>query len=203
MDFDYLYGIENLITGSGNDTVTGDDNANLLSSGGGLDVVVGEGGNDTLLGGAGNDTLEGGLGDDVLRGGSGHDDLVGEQGDDVLEGNGGNDSLFGVSGVDVMTGGTGADRFVVTPGDTGTKFGSRDIVTDFSQAEGDQLEFHGFSAMTFVGTDPFSDAGQCRYVQNAGKTFLQINEDADAAADSVIELDGLINLTPADFLFVI
>lgn len=55
--------------------------------------------------------------------------------------------------------------------------------------------------MSFVGTDPFSDAEQCRYVQNAGKTFLQINEDTDAAADSVIELAGLIDLAATDFLF--
>ncbi len=57
--------------------------------------------------------------------------------------------------------------------------------------------------MDFIGTDPFSGAEQARYVQNGGKTFLQINEDADAAADSVIELDGLIDLTVADFVFLI
>ena len=203
LGFDQLDDIENLVTGSGNDIVAGDEGANLLSTGGGNDDVDGDEGDDLLLGGAGNDTLEGDLGHDVLRGGSGHDDLIGEQGDDVLEGNGGNDRLYGVSGVDVMTGGTGADRFVVTPGDSGTKLGSRDIVTDFSQAEGDLLEFFGFNAMTFVGTDPFTGAEQCRYAQNAGKTFLQINEDADAAADSVIEIHGLINLTPADFDVII
>ena len=203
LGFDLLHGIENLITGSGNDIVDGDEGANLLSTGAGHDEVDGDEGDDVLLGGSGNDTLEGGLGADVLRGGSGEDDLIGEQGNDVLEGDGGQDWLYGVAGADVMTGGTGADSFVVTPGDSGTRFGTRDIVTDFSQAQGDRFEFFGFNAMTFVGTDPFSGAEQCRYVQNAGKTFLQINEDADAAADSVIELDGLINLTAGDFVFLI
>jgi Ca2+-binding RTX toxin-like protein len=203
LGFDHLFSIENVITGSGNDIVSGDEGANLLSTGGGHDEVHGEEGDDVLLGGAGNDTLEGGTGDDVLRGGSGHDDLIGEQGDDVLEGNAGNDWLYGGAGADLMTGGTGADTFVVTPGGSGTKFGSRDIVTDFSQAEGDQFEFFGFDSMTFVGTDAFSGSNQCRYVQNGGKTFLQINTDLDDAPESVIELDGLINLTAADFVFVI
>ncbi len=58
------------------------------------------------------------------------------------------------------------------------------------------------SISTFIGTDPFSAAEQCRYVQNAGQTFVQINEDADLAAESVIELDGLVDLSAADFLFV-
>jgi len=65
--------IENARSGSGNDTLIGNDAANLLSAGAG---------NDTLDGGAGSDTLIGGLGKDLLTGGAGADvfdyDALGE-----------------------------------------------------------------------------------------------------------------------------
>jgi Ca2+-binding RTX toxin-like protein len=59
--------IENVVGGSGNDTLTGSNADNVIS--GGL-------GNDTLQGGAGNDTLSGGAGSNVLDGGSGNDVYV-------------------------------------------------------------------------------------------------------------------------------
>jgi Ca2+-binding RTX toxin-like protein len=203
LGFDYLYGIENLVTGSGDDTVTGDDGANLLSSGAGFDVVFGEGGNDTLLGGNDGDTLEGGHGNDLVRGGSGNDNVYGDQGADVLDGNGGDDLLDGYLGADVMTGGAGADGFFIRPGDTGTKSGTRDIITDFEQSEGDQLELYFFNSLEFVGTDAFTAADQVRYAQNGGNTYVQINADADIAAEAVIQLTGTIDLAAADFLLVV
>ena len=203
LGFDLLHGIENLITGSGDDLVEGDDGANLLSAGAGLDVVHGEGGDDTLYGGNDNDTLEGGQGDDLVRGGNGHDYVGGDQGDDILEGNAGNDDLDGHLGADIMTGGAGADDFFFRPGDSGTKLGSRDVITDFSQAEGDQIELYFFDPpLEFLGTAAFTDTDQVRYVQNSGSTFVQINTDADLAAESVIELTGTIDLAAGDFLFV-
>jgi Ca2+-binding RTX toxin-like protein len=50
---------ENIITGAGNDTVTGSADAN---------TIVGGAGNDTINGGAGVDTLEGGDGNDTING---------------------------------------------------------------------------------------------------------------------------------------
>jgi Ca2+-binding RTX toxin-like protein len=202
LGFDLLHDIENLITGSGDDIVAGDEGANLLSTGAGQDKVDGDEGDDVLLGGSGNDDLDGGFGNDLVRGGPGHDHVMGGNGNDVLQGDGGDDDLYGSFGADLMTGGSGADAFYVNPGNSGTKAGARDIITDFSQAEGDQFEFYGFNSMTFIETDPFSAADQCRYVQNAGKTFVQINEDADAAAEAVIELNGLIDLAASDFVFI-
>jgi Ca2+-binding RTX toxin-like protein len=49
----------------GNDTLFGDDGANVLAGGAGSDTLEGRGGNDTLLGGTGNDILIGGQGDDT------------------------------------------------------------------------------------------------------------------------------------------
>ena len=53
---DTLVSIENLIGGSGNDTITGDASTNILNGGSGNDVLSSGGGDDQLLGGIGNDT---------------------------------------------------------------------------------------------------------------------------------------------------
>jgi hypothetical protein len=100
-----------------------------------------------------------------------------------------------------MTGGTGADAFLIRPGDTGTKAGLRDIITDFDQAEGDTIELYFFNSLDFIGTDAFSAADQVRYVQNGGNTYVQISTDADSAAEAVVELTGTINLVAGDFVF--
>ena len=59
--------VENARSGSGNDTLTGNEAPNQLSSGSGNDRLVGNGGNDVLIGGAGIDTLTGGAGADIFR----------------------------------------------------------------------------------------------------------------------------------------
>jgi hypothetical protein len=59
--------IENAFGGDGNDSITGNNSANVL---------MGMRGNDILYGVDGNDTLDGGTGNDVLDGGSGIDYAV-------------------------------------------------------------------------------------------------------------------------------
>ncbi|MGO4706075.1 cadherin domain-containing protein [Microvirga sp. 2MCAF38] len=54
--FDVLLGIENVITGDGNDRIFGNEEANLLIGGGGNDTLAGERGDDTLDGGTGTNT---------------------------------------------------------------------------------------------------------------------------------------------------
>ena len=76
--FGYLlmYGVENLIGSTANDSLTGSSDANTLTGAGGNDTLSGLDGNDTLLGGAGDDSLTGGLGDDILNGGIGFDRAI-------------------------------------------------------------------------------------------------------------------------------
>ena len=90
---DVLASIENITTGSGNDSLVGDAQANQLDAGAGDDTLLGGGGNDSLLGREGADLLDGGTGDDVVSGGPGDDTLVGGsgEGDDVLDGGEGRD----------------------------------------------------------------------------------------------------------------
>jgi len=95
---DTLTNFENLLGSAFNDTLGGEDGANLLDGGAG---------NDQLYGGLGTDTLLGGNGDDVLYGGAGVDSMAGGLGDDtyVVEDSG-----------DVVTeaGGAGFDQVYVT-----------------------------------------------------------------------------------------
>ncbi|MEM9048178.1 MAG: hypothetical protein AAGC92_05620 [Pseudomonadota bacterium] len=80
-----IVGIENVIGGVGNDSITGDEKANALS------------------GGAGNDTLTGLAGDDVLSTGDGFDRAYGGSGNDTVNvGNGNFVVNGGVSGVDTL-----------------------------------------------------------------------------------------------------
>ena len=107
---DVLVTIENVIGGSGSDSITGSTGNNLLDGGAGLgnDSIDGGSGNDTLFGGDGNDQLFGGVGADSIDGGAGNDAIVGGAGNDTLLGGDGNDSFsyaFG-DGVDSFSGGT-------------------------------------------------------------------------------------------------
>ena len=132
---DTLFTIENVIGGSGNDTLTGDDGDNILSGGKGDDILLGGAGNDSLLGGDGDDNVSGELGDDVVSGGDGLDTLNESvaldplvinlasgletgMGRDVLSGienvigGAGNDTITGDRGDNVLAGGDGDDILV-------------------------------------------------------------------------------------------
>ena len=75
--FDTLFGIENIIGGSGGGALVGNDGANAITGGAGNDRLAGRAGADTLDGGDGGDTLSGGAGNDTVLGGAGNDALYG------------------------------------------------------------------------------------------------------------------------------
>jgi serralysin len=58
--------IENAVTGNGNDSVSGNDLANVITTNGGNDTISALGGNDTIAAGSGNDTINGGTGEDTV-----------------------------------------------------------------------------------------------------------------------------------------
>jgi hypothetical protein len=155
-------GDDALFGGAGNDTISGEAGADTLSGDSGNDLLNAGGGDDVMFGGIGDDFLKGGIGADEMFGGDGRDTLVGQSGDDTLsgglgkdvlragggddsiEGGGGIDRLHGGSGADTLTGGqgndylfgeSGADLFVMESG------GGTDEIADFSQADGDLLDF--------------------------------------------------------------
>jgi Ca2+-binding RTX toxin-like protein len=138
----------------GNDSVTGSGGNDLINGNRGDDTVDGgRGGDDTLMGGQGDDhvrghhghlSMNGNLGDDTLDGGDGADVLRGGQGNDLLSGGAGNDQLFGDLGDDTLAGGPGADTFHIAHG------GGHDVVTDFTQADGDRIVVHGDETWTIA-----------------------------------------------------
>ena len=71
-----LVNFENIIGGSGNDTLGGNELDNLLKGGDGEDSLAGFAGNDTLIGGPGNDTLRGGTGTNRLDPGTDRGDFI-------------------------------------------------------------------------------------------------------------------------------
>ncbi len=168
---------------------------------------------DKLLGGEGNDRLYGQGGDDKLFGGEGSDWLTGGLGADTLRGGGGLDRFVfaskAESTVSAQGGSTNASLGVIVSGDPEVSTG-RDCIMDFSQADGDLIDFAGIDAdksmagnqaFNFIGKKAFSgDAGELRYVAKDGDTFIYGDMNGDQKADFAVQLKGLINFTLDDFI---
>jgi Ca2+-binding RTX toxin-like protein len=79
----------NIDAGSGDDTISTGEGADLIAAGDGNDTLNGNGGGDRLVGDRGNDTMNGGIGDDTLvwNNGDGSDVMNGDAGTDRIEDN--------------------------------------------------------------------------------------------------------------------
>jgi Ca2+-binding RTX toxin-like protein len=104
----------NLRGGSGNDTLTGDANANMIWGGPGDDTINGGPGNDTLYGESGADTISGNAGDDYIYGGAGVNVIFGDTsasttdiGNDLVDNSDGTGTVdCGPGDMDILIGGT-------------------------------------------------------------------------------------------------
>ncbi|MBY5935543.1 M10 family metallopeptidase C-terminal domain-containing protein [Tateyamaria omphalii] len=103
------FGDDTITGGGGDDTIGGGADVDSIDAGEGDDYANGGAGADTVNGDAGNDTLRGGLNNDVVTGGDGDDNIAGGLGNDTMTGNDGDDVLFGQGGNDVFNGGEGED----------------------------------------------------------------------------------------------
>ena len=70
---DTVAGVENVVGTTGDDTIIGDDQDNILEGGAGDDTLDGGLGTDSLIGGAGDDTITASVGADNTDGGAGVD----------------------------------------------------------------------------------------------------------------------------------
>ena len=212
---------------SAGETLTGSANNDKIAGGAGDDTINAGDGNDTqLYGQAGSDIINGGIGADNIYGGSGNDFLYGYQapaasssiqdGADDIYGGSGNDQIFGQNsndlivggfGADTLTGGTGADSFrYLDVRDTG------DIITDFSQAQGDRIDMTAlYTGSVNGGVLIFDDVlataggvaeGHVGYAYDAGTnvTTVYVGVNAAYGADLEIKLNGNIDLAAGDFL---
>jgi len=109
---DIFTGINKVLGGSGDDSLTGSTGDDEIAGGDGADRVKASAGDDDVSGESGDDILNGQSGNDILRGNSGFDFLTGKIGDDKLFGGSGNDQLRGEEGDDYMDGGNAKDRLI-------------------------------------------------------------------------------------------
>ena len=112
-----------------------------------------------------------------------------------LKGKAGIDTLTGGLEKDTLTGGGDADKFIYnTINDSGTTGATRDVITDFAGADKINLSkidadkgVSGNQEFVFIGSDPFTEAGQVRF--NNG--LLSVNRNDDLTADMQIKLLGV------------
>ncbi|MES2337070.1 MAG: VCBS domain-containing protein [Pseudomonadota bacterium] len=195
---DVLVNIENITSGSGNDTLFGNAGVNIIDAGGGDDVVSGGAGNDALDGGAGNDTLFYG---DISNGvqvnlstgtvnagaqggadtvtnfenavlGSGADQFIGNALDNIVEGGAGNDQIEGGDGLDTAV--------------------YRDVIA----SDGSALQSLDQLILTpggGLGTDRLTGIERVRYI-NGSDTFDVTLVDGNALVASRADVGGLSQL---------
>jgi Ca2+-binding RTX toxin-like protein len=117
--------------GTGNDTLTGSPNADVISGGEGNDTIIGLAGVDLMDGGAGDDIITGGPGNEPSQtGGDGNDTFIWNPGD-------GSDGLVGGPGIDTMVfnGSAGNEVFATTVQGAGFRF-ARDVGSIVMDATG-------------------------------------------------------------------
>ena len=226
---DTFVGIEGLITGSGNDRLTGDAGNNYL---------IGARGNDMLSGGAGADLLNGGDGFDYARyddadhgdlvvslvntflntGAAAGDSYIGIEGmvlgagNDTGQGSGSADYIFGMSGNDVLmgqggndrlNGGAGNDRLVGGAGNDRLTGGSEDDVFVFRANYGRDI-IHDFSGGA-AGGDQIDLKGVFGSFNATLAASFQVGADVEIRVNAsdvlVIEDYQRADLVAGDFLF--
>jgi len=205
---DTLISIENLVSGTGNDRLTGSSAANRLTGNGGNDTLDGHSGNDTLIGGSGNDNLSGGSGTDTaiftgtvtvdlrLTGaqntGEGIDRLVSIEnlesgaGDDRLTGNTGSNRLAAHGGNDSLFGDAGNDTLLGGDGNDWLDGGSGN--DRIEAGDGNDTLLGGIGRDTLLGS------------ANADIFVFRTGAGADVISDFTPGLDRVaFDFTPADF----
>jgi hypothetical protein len=85
-----------------------------------------------------------------------------------------------------------------------------DRIVDFSRAQGDKLDLRGIDAnaqpedgnqaFAFIGQKQFTAAGQLRFFQQDGDTYVQANTSGTSGAEMTIKIDPLVSFQEADFL---
>ena len=215
-----ISGIRSISGGAGNDRfdMTGQIWDLTLNGGSGSDILSinsqGPGAKTALYvldGGEGDDRLTSRDGLNTLLGGPGRDSLKGGKLKDRLDGGEGKDELTGGGKQDILTGGSGKDLFILSQGkDSAPYAGQRDIITDFSRADGDRIDLSRMDGDTtidgegafFLGGSSFTNRpGELiQFTDGSGNTILAGDSSGDGFAEFEILLNGALILTSADFI---
>ena len=203
--------------------IEGNAALNYLDGGAGADTMKGNDGNDTYyvdnagdavietnaLAAGGTDTVSTSLSyalganvENLVLSGAGSVNgfgntldnyIVGNAAANSLSGSDGNDTLVGDAGTDNLTGGLGADTFDFNALLDSLVGASRDVIADFSSAQGDKIDLSTIDAnsnlandqaFNYIGSAAFSAAGQLRLSGN----ILSGDVDGNGIADFEIQL---------------
>ena len=205
---DVLINIENVMGSSHDDTLIGDNGANVLNGAGGTDHLWGSLGPDIMIGGAGLDiadyffspsgvsvSLTTGLGTggtaegdqlagvEALGGSNFDDSLVGDASDNVLLGAAGDDVLAGLDGKDRLIGGDGND---VVKGAGG--------IDSLDGGVGDDVLFGGLDIDNLTGGDDADTFVWGSTAEAGGDTVFDFNQaDGDLLDLSTIDANQTVN----------
>ncbi len=198
-------GVDTLVGGNGNDTYLVDTTTDVIIEGanGGNDTIsttvnmnftlVGQDTVENLtLGGTGTGTGNGQA--NVLTSGNSVNTLVG---------NAGNDTLIGGGGNDILSGGLGRDVYAYIGAATTAALGT-DTIQDFTRGE-DMIDLSALTGVTgdftFIGTNAFAadNVNQIRLNIVGQTTTIQIDTNANNAAELSITLTGVLALDASDF----
>lgn len=225
---DSIYGFSDVVGSAFNDIIfalsaVGPASGSALNhfyGGGGDDYFVMANGNDSAFGGAGADLIFLDSGADRADGGTGADSICGGTGNDTIFGGAGNDSVIGgsvnslevKSSEDHLYGGLGADNFVYFHGFISDTLIIKDVVHDFSRAQGDHMYFAnadanpdapGLQTFNWRGASAFTGAaGQLRVINVGANSLILGDLDGDKSADFSIEVLGVNNMIKSDFLLL-
>ncbi|HET6941068.1 MAG TPA: calcium-binding protein [Sphingomicrobium sp.] len=209
--------------------IIGNDSDNIINGYAGADSMRGGAGNDTYYVDNVGDRIVENVGegidrvysmvtysatlnvDQVFLRGTAAINASGNSLHNVLVGNSAANILNGRLGADDLRGGGGADTFYFDDGHFGGLTPSTcDRILDFSHTQGDRIEFADVDAnslladdqaFTFIGSDSFHNvAGELRYQQINGNTYVYGDINGDGLADFMIRLDGNHALTSGDIL---
>lgn len=213
-------GGDRLVGGEGNDSLYGGDDNDVLIGGAGSDYIDGGTGIDTLSYEGATTWVSADLGannfwngdaawDNVINvenlTGTNFDDyLYGNASGNVINGAAGNDRITGNAGADTLTGGLGAELFTYNAiTDSGIGAGNRDVITDFTKAQGDRIDLSSFvGTFSFLGTGAFTGGAgpQARYFDDGTNTVVQVDANGDLTADFEIQINGHVSLLSGDFI---
>ena len=141
------------------------------------------------LQGAGNVAGTGNGGANNLQGNSGANLLSGLAGVDTINGNDGADIIVGGAGNDLLRGGLGADTFRVAHAFGGVL--ETDQIYDFSDAEGDIMDFSGAYSGTLAQVASFTrHAGEMTLTFAGGITTVRLDIDGNGVAEYQVKING-------------
>jgi serralysin len=217
---------ENIVTGDGNDSITGTDSANEIRGMRGNDTLAGGGGIDTLMGGMGNDTYLRASGARIVEARASGTDTVlssmtytlganlegltltgdyavngtGNSSSNTITGNEAANTLNGRSGTDTLVGGLGDDIYV-TDGEDAVTEGSTGG-TDTVQSSATHTLAANVETLTLTGSSAINGTGNAANNTITGNTAAN-TLNGGSGADTVYGgtgVDKLIGGTGKDQL---